>query len=703
MSHEHKLRDTDPYFRIDPDTRLITDLSDKGTTIVQNDHNSERFTFELPRFIDGHDMSLCNVIEVHYINIGSTERHSDVYEITEEDREIIKIANSTEEALLCTWLISQNATALSGTLSFVLRFMCTSTGESGESIVDYAWSTGIYTKIVITPGIFNSEIVVEQYADVLEEWRQELFSSASYSKAEIDDLLSNPTITENILLSKANTTCNREDDEYVIENDGVSTSTITFSNMFGSYFGQITFNISGYIKFTFTGPKGSTIGVDQDLFLLDVYPDGSFTFEGNVKSSIMFNGNFSNDINESMIVTDFKKITVIASELNKKANVDSVYTKSEVDSFITSAISNIVNDTESKISNNANAFVKTESGKAIRVEDVSPIKHKATVQLNSKNKFYTFCISPDYSTDSAYISQGGLDYVIITSPTENTYCSTQRTLGELCPGLKVGETYTLSGSTESTDAKYIYLAGNVKASWKYGFSKVVTEDMLNALVVLYGVSNTTCRIENIQLELGDKATEYERAVDFSSVGVSTYGKNLLDISKAKTIVVGASGSQRNGLIFSEIGTYTLSCSTSTGIAVKIVTNGVYGDYTTLLNDVVYTFTLASNQYLIIYQGAENVPLSHELNNPQIELGNTATEYEPYVNVVTYHPDGYGHLKIDSISPTMTVITDTRNVATDNVTMDLTYHRDSNKVVGDFETALDELHNYAQALITGGSE
>lgn len=176
MSHEHKLRDTDPYFRIDPDTRVITDLSDKGTTIVQNDHNSEKFTFELPRFIDGHDMSMCNVVEVHYINIGSNERHNDVYEIPEEDRETIRLANSTDEALLCTWLLSQNATSLAGTLSFALRFMCTSTGEDGEAIIDYSWGTGIYTKTIITPGINNSEAVVEQYADVLEEWRQQLFS-----------------------------------------------------------------------------------------------------------------------------------------------------------------------------------------------------------------------------------------------------------------------------------------------------------------------------------------------------------------------------------------------------------------------------------------------------------------------------------------------------------------------------------------------
>lgn len=181
MSHEHKLRDTDPYFRIDPDTRVITDLSDKGTTIVQNDHNSEKFTFELPRFIDGHDMSMCNVVEVHYINIGSNERHNDVYEIPEEDRETIRLANSTDEALLCTWLLSQNATSLAGTLSFALRFMCTSTGEDGEAIIDYSWGTGIYTKTIITPGINNSEAVVEQYADVLEEWRQQLLSTTSQS------------------------------------------------------------------------------------------------------------------------------------------------------------------------------------------------------------------------------------------------------------------------------------------------------------------------------------------------------------------------------------------------------------------------------------------------------------------------------------------------------------------------------------------
>ena len=62
MKHSTHIKDADPYFEIKTDTREIINKSKTKTKIMQYDHNSERFTFSLPRFIEGHDMLECDSI-----------------------------------------------------------------------------------------------------------------------------------------------------------------------------------------------------------------------------------------------------------------------------------------------------------------------------------------------------------------------------------------------------------------------------------------------------------------------------------------------------------------------------------------------------------------------------------------------------------------------------------------------------------------
>ena len=165
MAHEHPVIDQDKHFVIDPITRKIKSLTPEKNSLVRYDHNSERFTFEIPRYVDGHDMSLCNVIQIHFINISAnkTENNSDVYEV--EDMYI-----SDDKKVVFSWLISKNATQFNGTLNFAIRFAC-STGET----IEYAWHTDIYSGISIVNSINNGAAIVEEYSDILEEWRLTLF------------------------------------------------------------------------------------------------------------------------------------------------------------------------------------------------------------------------------------------------------------------------------------------------------------------------------------------------------------------------------------------------------------------------------------------------------------------------------------------------------------------------------------------------
>ena len=75
-----------------------------------------------------------------------------------------------------------------------------------------------------------------------------------------------------------------------------------------------------------------------------------------------------------------------------------------------------------------------------------------------------------------------------------------------------------------------------------------------------------------------------------------------------------------------------------------------------------------------------------LSNFQMELGDTATEYEPYIEPVEAIADAEGNVKgLMSMSPSVTLTTDNEGAV-----IDCTYIRDANKVITDLETKLNTL-------------
>ena len=168
MAHRHSIYDTDPHFKIDGKTRVVTNVSETKSTIFQYDHNSERFTFELPRLIDGHDMTLCDIIQVHYININAStrERYSDIYKVTDA-----QVSPNDPNVMICSWLVSNQATQYVGPLNFILRFICS--GDDGNP--EYVWGTAIHSGITVSASINNGEEIVANYSDILVEWERQLF------------------------------------------------------------------------------------------------------------------------------------------------------------------------------------------------------------------------------------------------------------------------------------------------------------------------------------------------------------------------------------------------------------------------------------------------------------------------------------------------------------------------------------------------
>ena len=177
MAHKHSIYDTDPHFSIDPVTRLIKNESGK-VVVMQHDHNSERFTFEIQNIIDGHDMSLCNVVEIHYNNIESStkDKYADVYEVSD-----LQKSPYGDDVTIFSWLVSGNATQHRGNLEFSITFKCI----ADDGTVDYEWGTAIYRDITIGERIRNSNQVVERDSDVLAKWKNDLFSVSDAEEANI--------------------------------------------------------------------------------------------------------------------------------------------------------------------------------------------------------------------------------------------------------------------------------------------------------------------------------------------------------------------------------------------------------------------------------------------------------------------------------------------------------------------------------------
>ena len=197
MPHSHPIYDSDKHFVIDPITRNITNNSSK-LIIMQYDHNSERFTFEIPKVIEGHDMSLSDVIRVHFINIGSikTNTNSGVYEVDD-----VKVSSDNPDIITFSWLISGAATKYNGSLNFAIRFYCL----SDESEIEYSWGTNIYSGIKVSNGLDNSETIVEDYVDVLEKWKQDVIDTCfDYTNKIIGNLNDLETEAKNNLVAAIN-------------------------------------------------------------------------------------------------------------------------------------------------------------------------------------------------------------------------------------------------------------------------------------------------------------------------------------------------------------------------------------------------------------------------------------------------------------------------------------------------------------------
>ena len=181
MEHKHSVFDTDTHFVIDPVSRAIKIGENTKTTLVQTDHNSEVYTFDIPRMIDGHDTLLCNLVEVHYDNIDSAtkEKSKGFYKV-----EDMKVSDTNPEMLCFTWLIKEPATKFVGKIEFSIKFKCIEDGK-----IAYRWNTIKNKDLTVEASNDNSEVATEEpYPDIIGQWEESLFGIGDTQEQRLIDV-----------------------------------------------------------------------------------------------------------------------------------------------------------------------------------------------------------------------------------------------------------------------------------------------------------------------------------------------------------------------------------------------------------------------------------------------------------------------------------------------------------------------------------
>lgn len=419
-----------------------------------------------------------------------------------------------------------------------------------------------------------------------------------------------------------------------------------------------------------------------------------------------------------------ESITVIrAFDEAVSAHVEEFQTKAE--QIVQACIATIPEDytaTEAKVNDSANAVKGYLSGAVVVADDVSPVEHKPLVLVRGKNLF-------DISKIESHSTLTNNGNGTITVAAGSYHVTTGKKLSELCPRLSVGDVCILSFENQSPTSKFFHLS--ITGTWFPGEARTITREMLNSSVAVYGChpNDATYGSENvisdIQVEFGETATEYTPYIDPATVTVARHGKNLLKPSNIGGHVaynatndlytISATGSRSVHTLPVPIPKGT-QCTVRVEIISGKITNleisgqaAVIGGYHVCddgnswqcaasfpngegvnLAGRVITATATVTEtvtdiYFFFYASAVTV-VEPIVCKVQFEIGDAATDYKAYQEEQILIPNADGAVPgITSLSPSMTILTDTEGVI-----VECEYNRDTNKVIEKLTNAIKAL-------------
>ena len=400
---------------------------------------------------------------------------------------------------------------------------------------------------------------------------------------------------------------------------------------------------------------------------------------------------------------------------------------SNTNSKIDSVANEVNNDT-------SNAIKGTATGETIRVNDVSPIEHTVKCKLRSRNLFNSL---DDFSLANGATKTYNGETLVINGYYASKFIK-----------LEEKKTYTFSFRSERTGT---YGGGVYIACWSGSQSKqiysaasnrsaivtfTVPEGMGRVQFTFYGgnstSADTSATYTELMLEEGTEATGYVPYVDATTATVMRYGKNLLDLSRA-TFTSATYNKDVNGITCKINNSYysgvridylndfllankgkTLTFSIDSAIDDVLITLLIYGTRTSgktnqegsATGEREISFAI-SNEFTAITGLEVRVNRKTEaftdtttvVRNMQVEVRDTASDFEVYKEATTNTPSTDGTVVgIKSVSPTMTLLTDTANVV-----VEIEYNQDINVLNKKLAEALDAIIAIQQTLIGGTSQ
>lgn len=391
----------------------------------------------------------------------------------------------------------------------------------------------------------------------------------------------------------------------------------------------------------------------------------------------------------------------------------------------------------SYIKNNfANALKRNKTGKVVSLNDVSPIEHKLNVKLRTKNILpYPYI---DIGKTKMGLTYTGNDdeTVTISGTTTELDLKESNIYFYIFEGTLPKGTYTLSADFSKVECSSSYC----------GEIKVVDDENSISMLPLYptmeGSNASTftltkdCKVVisflpatgsgttfngsfTLQLEQGETATSYiPYNPDFSNISVSRTGKNLVPIANWERKTNGSVE-----IINNKDGTYTINGENSSSgsvsfeiASVNLKKGGIY----TLSgcmdgnNKDKYQLTAVNGNIIHLYNPTTPTPLTmgkqtdeafgsgsvmvklyiypdYKAENlvirPQLEIGDTVTDFEPYVEPQTVVANADGIVDgLTSIPQTMILESDS-----DDVRIECEYNLDISKsVINDIEQKQDKI-------------
>lgn len=497
----------------------------------------------------------------------------------------------------------------------------------------------------------------------------------------------------------------------IIAADAAESAQISNKQLYGSGT-TFVFDVSGTISIKGTmDSQGQLKNGETTVFRH--YPSGTFSPLG---------------FEETFTVQKGSPLTLYLSA--GTCTFDYFYETSQADGFMTSAdkakLDELPNDAYSKHETDSKidllSLKAEKSGETIRISDACEWEQTADVRIASKNLIpYPYAETTKTENGITFTDNGDGSITVNGTATADTGFSCSNFSDISLPK----GTYTTSGTPAPSDGGIAAYFTNfafkhngmtIQDSFDRGNGLQISlpdgaEKVFVFIRIRSGVTLNNA-VFKPQLELGTSATAYTPHVsDISSASVKKYGKNLINypyVNSTKTTVgitftdngdgsVTANGTATNKAYFSVLdaahaillqpGTYFLS-----GNINGVKNAELYVTYRDENSNTKYAVDRGSGIAFTVKKQTSasigivintGVTVNGTVFKPQLELGNAATDYEPYKTPVTYTPDSDGKVSgVTLDSDTATLTTDT-----DGVIINAKYKKDITKAFEELETKL----------------